>query len=98
MSRRKPRQGELLEETGYRADDITHLVTFEPMIGTVSSPHHVFLARGATQIAAPTEQDEGTFEWVRAAELRNIIATGQVHNSGTLVGLLHFLAFDETAR
>lgn len=31
------------EETGYRVRSAEHVVTFEPMIGTVRSPHHVFI-------------------------------------------------------
>jgi 8-oxo-dGTP pyrophosphatase MutT (NUDIX family) len=85
---------ELVEETGYRAATITPLVTFEPMVGMVSSPHHVFLAEGLERIAEPVEVDEGTFEWVSLDEARQLITDGKVLNSGTLVGLLHFLALD----
>jgi len=83
---------EILEETGYRPREIRHLTTFEPMIGMVTSPHHVFLATGAEYVQAPTELDEGKYEWVAVREIPNLIAVGKVRNSGTLVGLLHYLA------
>jgi ADP-ribose pyrophosphatase YjhB (NUDIX family) len=35
---------EVLEETGYRPRTMRHLLSFEPMIGTTSSPHHLYLA------------------------------------------------------
>ncbi|GAA1399206.1 NUDIX hydrolase [Pseudonocardia kongjuensis] len=83
---------EVEEETGYRPRTVEHLVTFEPMAGTVRSAHHVFLARGAERVADPTELNEGTFRWVPLADVPDLIATGKVGNSGALVGLLHVLA------
>jgi len=44
------------EETGYGARSLRHLVTYEPAVGSVRNPHHVFVARGVE----PTERDEGT--------------------------------------
>lgn len=84
---------EILEETGHEVQDVTALVTFEPMIGMVTTPHHVFLATGASKVADPTEPDEGVFEWVRLADVPSLIADAKIANSGTLVGLLHVLAF-----
>lgn len=83
---------EILEETGYQPRTIRHLVTFEPMIGMVTSPHHVFLAQGVEYVREPTELDEGKYEWVPVREVPTLIAAGKMRNSGTLVGLLHYLA------
>jgi 8-oxo-dGTP pyrophosphatase MutT (NUDIX family) len=83
---------EIEEETGYRPRAIEHLVTFEGMIGTARSAHHVFLARGVERVGAATELNEGVFEWVPLAEVPELIAKGRVVSSGTLVGLLHVLA------
>lgn len=83
---------EILEETGYDVDDLTHLVTFEPMIGMVTSPHHVFLATGVRRVQEPAERDEGRFAWVALADIPTHIERGKILNSGTLVGLLHVLA------
>lgn len=85
---------EVAEETGYRPRSIEHVVTFEPMIGTVRSAHHVFLARGAERVADASEVNEGTFEWVPLAEVPELIAKGRIVNSGSLIGLLHVLALD----
>ena len=85
---------ELVEETGYRAASLTHLATFEPMIGMVTSPHHVFLATDITRVGEPTELDEGRFHWVPLSEVAALITKGDVRNSGTLVGLLHYIALD----
>jgi 8-oxo-dGTP pyrophosphatase MutT (NUDIX family) len=83
---------EILEETGYRVHSLTHAVTFEPMIGMASSPHHVFTATAAELASEPKEVDEGRFDWVELVEVPRLIADGRVRNSGTLVGLLHVLA------
>jgi 8-oxo-dGTP pyrophosphatase MutT (NUDIX family) len=84
---------EIEEETGYRPRSIEHLVTFEPMIGMVSNPHHVFIARGAEWIGEPTEKTEmQRMEWVPLGQVPSLIAQGLVSNSGTLVALLHVLA------
>ncbi|MGH3327411.1 MAG: NUDIX hydrolase [Streptomycetales bacterium] len=81
------------EETGYRPRTLEHLVSFQPMIGMVDTPHHVFLARGAEHLGNPTEQTEmKRMEWVRLADVPRLIHGGDVANSGTLVALLHVLA------
>ncbi|NKY99598.1 NUDIX hydrolase [Nocardiopsis alborubida] len=83
---------EALEETGHRVGSVEHVATFEPMIGTVRSPHHVFVGRDAELVADPTEFDEGVYEWVPLAKTRALIAEGRVQSSGTLIALLHLLA------
>ncbi len=57
-----------------------------------SSPHHVFLVEGVEKVADPTELDEGSYEWIPVADVPRLIAEGKIRNSGTLVGLLHYLA------
>lgn len=85
--------GEIEEETGYRPRALEHLVTFEPMIGMVESPHHVFLGRGAEYVGEPTEQTEMShMEWTPLNQVPALIRDGLVKNSGTLVALLHVLA------
>ncbi|MFE9968219.1 NUDIX domain-containing protein [Streptomyces sp. NPDC005525] len=85
---------EAVEETGYRPKgDLEHVVTFEPMIGTVTSPHHVYVVRGVDQIGEPTERNEAQrTAWVPMDEIPALIAAGKIKNSGTLVAVLHLLA------
>ncbi|WP_243790170.1 NUDIX hydrolase [Saccharopolyspora gloriosae] len=87
---------EVEEETGYRPRSIEHLTTFEPMIGTVTNPHHVYLARGAEWVSDASELDEGKFRWIPTSELRGLIASREIVNSGSLVAVLHFLAFADS--
>jgi len=83
---------EIVEETGFRPRNLARLTSFEPMIGMVTSPHHVYVAHGAERVGDPTEQDEGRFEWVPLDKVRALIAAGEVRNAGALVGLLYCLA------
>ena len=62
------------------------------MIGMVSSPHHLYLAEGASKEGHPTEEDEGQFEWIPLHRVPELITSGKIVNSGTLVGLLQMLA------
>lgn len=84
---------EIEEETGYRPRKLEHLVTFEPMIGMLECPHHVFLGIGAEKVGEPSEKTEmQRMEWVPLADIPDLIRDGQVRNSGSLVALLHVLA------
>lgn len=84
---------ECVEETGYRPRRLEHAATFEPMIGMVESPHHVFVGHGVERVGEPTEVNEmQRMEWVPLADVPGLIADGLVRNSGTLVALLHVLA------
>lgn len=83
---------EVEEEAGYRVRTVKHLIRFEPAVGMLRNPHDVFVGRGAERIGEPTEQNEGTFEWVPYKTIPELIATGKIANSGTLVGLLYLLS------
>ena len=83
---------ELVEETGYRPRTLEPLVTFEPAVGMLRNPNHVFLGRGAEQVSDANEVNEGQFEWVPLSAVPDLIRGQKIINSGTLVGLLHFLA------
>ena len=84
---------ELREETGYEADRVSHLITFEPAVGMLRNANHLFLMEEVKRVSEPTERDEGRFEWVPYAEVPSLITGGKVTNSGALIGLLHLLAF-----
>lgn len=42
------------EETGWRRGPVKHVVSFQPMIGMVDSPHEIFVTRGAEKVGEPT--------------------------------------------
>ena len=84
---------ELREETGYLPARMYPMVQFEPMIGTIRSTHHLFMALEAQFMEQPTEKDEGSFQWVHLDEVQAMLRNGQIVAAGTLVALLYFLAF-----
>lgn len=84
------------EETGYRpAEPLRHLLTFQPMVGMVDSPHELYVGHGAEQVSAgPTDAEEaGHVEWIPLADVPALIERDELLGSGTLVALLHLLAF-----
>ncbi len=84
---------EVVEETGWRPKAVQHVVTYQPMVGMVDSPHEIFVGHGAEQVGSPTDLEEaGHIEWVPLSDIPGLMARGELMGSGTLVGLLHILA------
>ncbi|MFI5864679.1 NUDIX hydrolase [Streptomyces sp. NPDC051546] len=88
---------ELLEETGFVVDGaLEHVARFEPMIGMVTSPHDVYIARDVRKVAEPVEQNEAQrVAWIPLDDMLGLIAEQKIANSGTLVAVLHLLATRE---
>ncbi|GGX00651.1 NUDIX domain-containing protein [Streptomyces noursei] len=84
---------EFEEETGWRPEFLEHVVTYQPMIGMVDSPHEIYVGRGAQHIGDPTDIEEaGHVAWVPLSDIPGLMARGDLLGSGTLVALLHLLA------
>lgn len=84
---------EVEEETGWRPAQLEHVVTFQPMIGMVDSPHNIYVGRGAEKVGEPTDLEEaGHVQWVPLSDIPGLMAKGDLMGSGTLVALLHILA------
>ncbi|MGH4017219.1 MAG: NUDIX domain-containing protein [Pseudonocardiaceae bacterium] len=85
---------EAAEESGWRpVGEPVHLVSFEPLPGQVTAPIDVYLWRDAEQIGKPTDTEEvGRIEWVSLSRIPELAARQELLGSGTLVGLLYYLA------
>ena len=84
---------ELEEETGYRAGRVEHLVTYQPMVGMVDSEHVLFIGRDPEKFTEPVDLNEADrIEWVPLSSVPELMASGQIWNSGVLIGLLGLLA------
>ncbi|MFR0356915.1 NUDIX domain-containing protein [Streptomyces sediminimaris] len=84
---------EVEEETGWRPDALKHVITYQPMVGMVDSPHEIFVGRGAEHVGDPTDIEEsGYVAWVPLADIPALMERDQLMGSGTLVALLHVLA------
>jgi len=91
---------ELTEETGYVADEIEHLGTFEPSNGITDAVHHYFVATGCTPDG---EQDLDFDESIRVettdlASLREAVLEGTIRDGRTALGVLHYEAAAERKR
>ncbi|MFK4596770.1 NUDIX domain-containing protein [Streptomyces pristinaespiralis] len=84
---------EVEEETGWRPDSLNHVVTYQPMVGMVDSPHEIFVGKGAQHVGDPTDIEEaGHVAWVPLSDIPGLMARDELMGSGTLVALLHLLA------
>lgn len=84
---------EVEEETGWRPHSLRRVLTYQPIVGMVDSPHVIFVGRGADLVAEPESCGEaGEIAWVPLEAIRDLIAKGEILSSGTLVALLHILA------
>lgn len=87
------------EETGWRPNRLRHLVSFQPMPGMVDTPHEVYLGREAKLIGPPAPSEEsGIVDWIPLSDVRTLMNCGELLGAGTLVGLLHLLAFRGDSR
>lgn len=85
---------EVEEETGWRPGPMRRIAAYQPMSGMVDSPHEIYCARGATLVGEPALSEEvGRIDWVPLSSVRQLADKGELLGSGTLVGLLHVLAF-----
>lgn len=74
---------ELLEETGYEAEELIHIGTMTPNPAILNNRCHTFLALNARLVAAPQmdgSEDIQT-ELVDAAEVPALIASGQINHA-----------------
>jgi 8-oxo-dGTP pyrophosphatase MutT (NUDIX family) len=84
---------EVEEETGWRPGKVEHLLSFQPMPGMVDTPHQVYVGSQATKVGEPTDLEEAArVAWVPLTSVVGLAAKGELLGSGSLVGLLYFLA------
>ena len=76
------------EETGWRPGPLGPLTMYHPSNGSSDQSFHVFLATEAEHIGDPTDPNESErVEWVPVADLRGLIADGQVSDGFSLTAL-----------
>ena len=89
------------EETGWRpVSPLRHLLTFQPMVGMVDSPHELFIGRGAEKVSDPPAdvEEAARIAWIPLSDVPELIERDELLGAGTLVALLHLLAFHEDSR
>jgi ADP-ribose pyrophosphatase len=74
---------ELLEETGYQAEEMIHIGTVTPNPAILSNRCHTFLARNARHVSeqALEGSEDIQVELVGAAEIPGLISSGQISHA-----------------
>lgn len=78
-------RGELAEETGLRAERMTHLTDLWIAYGAMRQVHHVYLAEGLTpgETARDPEEQDMTAHRVAVAEFEAMLLDGRVRDNCT---------------
>ena len=80
---------ELAEETGLTSDSLQHLAGFYTTPGFSNEYIHLFAARDLRPMEATPDEDEDiTTVWIPLADAVGMIATGEVRDAKTIIGLL----------
>jgi 8-oxo-dGTP pyrophosphatase MutT (NUDIX family) len=89
---------ELLEETGYGADDFLAIGTVEPNPAIQSNRCHTFLARGIRRLREPAldHHEEIEVSWSPAAEVAGLVRSGRIQHA-MVVAALHFWRLHDDA-
>jgi ADP-ribose pyrophosphatase len=82
---------ELLEETGYHAQEIEQVYTYNPSVNISKQLIHIF--RGTNLVKGEYEhsdsiEDIRNVEIISVEKLKHIIIAGKVENAGTLIAFL----------
>jgi ADP-ribose pyrophosphatase len=79
---------EMIEETGYRAKQWTLLTKYFASPGFLGEWMQIYLARDIREGLATPEQDEHIeIHRIRLSEAMRLIATNQIHDGKTIIGL-----------
>lgn len=85
---------ETLEETGWRAGPLKHLVTYQPTNGLSDQRFHLYIANGATRVGKPSDPGEAErIEWVPIETVRALVAHGEVLDGLSLTAVLYALLY-----
>jgi ADP-ribose pyrophosphatase len=87
-------KSELAEETGYRSENIEHLLTFCMSPGILDEKMHLFLARsllpGKMNLEPGEDIQPFLCDWEKAIEM---VRKGEIRDAKTIVALLYYDRF-----
>ena len=95
---------ELLEETGWEANTLTHLLSYHPSYGVSNQVFHCYLAEAGARTGAHDANEVHAVAWFDEAEVRAMITAGDIPDGLSLTPLLQLFAgvaaqpVDEEAR
>jgi 8-oxo-dGTP pyrophosphatase MutT (NUDIX family) len=79
----------MLEETGWRASRLEHLITVEPTNGLSDAQHHVYWSQGAEYESEPEDYFESEKrEWIPLSRIPDMVTAGEIRSANTVAALL----------
>lgn len=80
---------ELEEETGFRARDVRHLISYYPTCGYSNEHLHIYICKDLEQGEKHLDRDECIdLEWYDTEELIDLIMKGEIEDSKSIIGIL----------
>ena len=77
------------EETGWRSGPLRLLVASQPSNGSINTVHYIFQGEAAEHTGPPSDTSEAErIEWIPLADVRGLVAKGEIVSGPTLIGLL----------
>jgi 8-oxo-dGDP phosphatase len=87
---------EVIEETGWRPDQLRLMYSFSSDHGISDSRFHLYRADGAVLEGPPVDVAEASrIEWIPLSVARTLIERGQIDDGASLTALLFLLEFDK---
>lgn len=85
---------EIQEETGYKADKITHLLTYYPSVGYNKEAIHCYVAKNLKKISNQTLDEDEIMSVVKIdiKKLIGMIKAGKIIDSKTICAVLTYAA------
>lgn len=85
---------ELLEETGWRAGGLTHLASFQPMVGSADAENVVYSAHGCEKVTDERDVNEAAdaVRWIPLKEARQMVASGEIVGAASVIALAQLAA------
>lgn len=84
---------ELLEETGYRAQNLMEIFNYYPAIGYSDEVIRIFAASGLDRISEHEDQEEiSRVEVIEVSKVEDMIIKGQIRDGKTVIGISLFRA------
>jgi ADP-ribose pyrophosphatase len=86
-------QRELVEETGWAADQVEHLVTYQPMIGMADHECAVYLAQRLTQISEmPDINEADEIAWIPLDKAIELVSSGAIIGAASVLAVFAMMA------
>jgi 8-oxo-dGTP pyrophosphatase MutT (NUDIX family) len=86
-------QRELTEETGWAANHVEHLATYQPMIGMADHECAIYLAQKLTQVSElPDINEADELAWIPLAKAIELVNSGAILGAASVLAVFAIMA------